>query len=452
MDSQDQKVVTADPGTIRRAIAAAAMGNCVEWFDFGVYSYVALILGAQLFGAHNQTGAQLASYAALAISFVVRPFGSFVFGPLGDKLGRQRVLATTIILMSGSTFVIGLIPSFATIAWAAPVLVVAARMVQGFSAGGEYGGASTFIAEYAPDRKRGFMCSWLEFGTLGGYVLGAGIYTVLHLTLSSGALNSWGWRIPFLVAGPIGVVGLILRLKLEDTPAFQQLEAAGQKAEKVALRETLVDNIRPVLLCLGVVIVYNLTDYAVLTYMPGYLPSRLHISADTSNIVIIGVMLAMMVVITFVGRLSDRIGRKPIVVTACTGLIVLSIPAFMMMSSKSVGGVTIGLAIMGGLLVLLLGTLPSTLPALFPTRVRYGGFSISYSVSTAVFGGTAPLVITKLISATHNDLVPGFYVTGAALVSIIPFLLIQESARRALRGSPRLDAAPVASPELAASS
>src|SRR5947209_3767030 len=195
-----------DEATVRRAVAASAMGNCIEWFDFGVYSAGAITatIGRVFFPTHSSTAAVLASLAVFAGAFVVRPFGGFFFGPLGDKLGRQRVLAITIILMSGATFVIGVLPTYGTIGVAAPVLLVLARMVQGFSAGGEYAGAATFIAEYAPDGRRGFYGSWLEFGTLGGFVLGSGLVLTMNVLLAPAQMDGWGWRFPFLVALPRG--------------------------------------------------------------------------------------------------------------------------------------------------------------------------------------------------------------------------------------------------------
>lgn len=414
-------------GTIRRAVAGAAMGNAVEWFDYAIYSYLVASVGLNFFPDASPTARTLLTFSGIAIPFVLRPLGGVVLGPLGDKFGRRRVLSLTIIFMSGATFLIGLIPSHHTIGVAAPLLLVLLRLIQGFSTGGEYGGAATFIAEYAPDKRRGLLGSFLEFGTLGGYVLGAGLATIFQLSLSTDAMNSWGWRIPFLLAAPLGLTGFYLRSKLEDTPTFQQ--CSHGEVQQIPFKEMIATNWRQILNLIGIVILLNVADYTVLTYMPSYLKDVLNISEAESNLALVGVMLVMMALIAPVGALSDRVGRKPVLMTSAIGFLVLAYPAVTLINLKSPLPVTIGLAILGILLLLMLGTIGSTFPAMFPTRYRYGSFSIGYSVSTAAFGGTAPLIITALIANTGSTLIPAYYVMGAAVVAIIPIALIPETAR-----------------------
>ena len=213
-----QKELTVDDITIvdnamlKRAVGAAALGNAMEWFDFGVYSYLAVTIGKVFFPGGSPAAQLIATFGAFAAAFLVRPIGGLFFGPLGDRIGRQKVLAITMIMMAIGTFCIGLIPGYNSIGIAAPLLLLLARLVQGFSTGGEYGGAATFIAEYSTDKRRGFMGSWLEFGTLGGYLLGAGLVTALTAMLSADQLLSWGWRIPFFIAAPLGLFGLYIRL------------------------------------------------------------------------------------------------------------------------------------------------------------------------------------------------------------------------------------------------
>ncbi|GAA3074038.1 glycine betaine/L-proline transporter ProP [Pseudonocardia yunnanensis] len=413
---------------MRRAVAGAAMGNAVEWFDYAIYSYLVTSIGLNFFPEANPAAQTMLVFAGIAIPFVLRPFGGVFLGPLGDKFGRRRVLAVTILMMSGCTFFIGLIPSYNTIGIAAPILLLLARLIQGFSTGGEYGGAATFIAEYAPDRKRGFYGSFLEFGTLTGYVLGAGIATTVQLSLSDEALNSWGWRIPFLIAGPLGLIGFYLRNRIEDTPAFRSCERAGETTQ-APFSEVVRTYWPQIINLIGFVILLNVADYTLLTYMPTYLTQVLEISDTEALIVIIGVMIGMMLVIAPVGALSDRVGRKPLLLTSAVGFLILAYPAIALVGMRDPLPVTAGMVILAVLLVLMLGTIGSALPAMFPTRNRYGGFSIGYSVSTALFGGTAPLVITALIDRTGNTAVPAFYLMGAAAVAIIPILLMPETAR-----------------------
>jgi MFS transporter, MHS family, proline/betaine transporter len=417
-----------DERTVRRAVAGAAMGNAVEWFDYAIYSYLITTIGLNFFPEADPTAQTLLAFSLIAIPFVLRPFGGILLGPLGDKFGRRRVLAFTIIMMSAATFFIGLIPSYSSIGVAAPILLLLARLVQGFSTGGEYGGAATFIAEYAPDRKRGFYGSFLEFGTLAGYVLGASLATAVQLMLPDEALHTWGWRIPFLVAGPLGLIGFYLRSRLEDTPAFRHAQEEGETS-RAPFTETMRAVWPQILNLIGFVILLNVAVYTLLTYMPTYLTQVLGISETEALLVIIGVMLAMMLVIAPVGALSDRIGRKPLLLGPAIGFLLLSYPAIALIGMRDPLPVTVGMAILALLLVMLLGTIGSALPAMFPTRNRYGGFSIGYSLSTAAFGGTAPLVITALIDRTGDTAIPAYYLMGAAAIAIVPILLMPETAR-----------------------
>jgi MHS family proline/betaine transporter-like MFS transporter len=422
-----EEVAQPDERVVRRAVAGAAMGNAVEWFDYAIYGYLATNIGANFFPSDNPTTTTMLTFAGIAIPFALRPLGGIVLGPLGDKFGRRKVLSLTILFMSGATFLIGLVPSHASIGIGAPLLLILLRLIQGFSTGGEYGGAATFIAEYAPDKRRGFYGSFLEFGTLGGFVLGASLATVFQLSLDDAAMNSWGWRIPFLLAAPLGFVGFYLRNKLEDTPAFQKL--AHGEIQKVPLGEMLAENWRQILNLIGIVILLNVADYLVLTYMQTYLTKVVGISDGEANLSMIGIMLVMMLLIAPVGTLSDRIGRKPVLLTSAVGYLLLSWPAYTLINMKSVLPVVAGIAILCLLLLLILGVIGSTFPAMFATKSRYGGMSIGYSVSTALFGGTAPIVVTKLIAVTGNNIVPAYYIMAAAVIAILPILLIPETAR-----------------------
>ncbi|UVS82412.1 Proline porter II [Actinokineospora sp. UTMC 2448] len=426
------KAPEPDQTAVKKAVAASAMGNCIEWYDFGVFGFMPAVLGAVFFAAGSPTANTLGTFAVLAVAFVARPFGGFVFGPLGDRIGRQKVLATTIILMSGSTFAIGLFPSYASVGVLAPILVILARLLQGFSAGGEYGGAATFIAEYAPDRRRGFLGSWLEFGTLTGFFLGAGVVTTCTVLLGDETMRDWGWRIPFLLAGPLGLIGLYLRVKLEDTPLFREL-SAKHEVSRSPLKTVLRTQWRAILHLIGYIVLLNIADYVMLTYMESYLTNALGLEGHTPLLVIMGVILGMMLIITPIGALTDRVGRKPFLYASAAGFILLPIPAFTLMGTGNVALLTVGLAIIGVLLTFLLATIPSVLPAMFPTEVRYGAFAIGYNLSTALFAGTAPYIVTKLVSSTGNDLIPAYYLMGAAIIAAVPIYLLPETAGRSLR-------------------
>ncbi|MGW5426215.1 glycine betaine/L-proline transporter ProP [Streptomyces sp. NPDC004059] len=429
-------VTVTDPALVKRAVKAAALGNAMEWFDFGVYSYIAVTLGKVFFPSGNPTAQLLSTFGAFAAAFLVRPLGGMVFGPLGDRVGRQKVLALTMIMMAAGTFAIGLIPSYASIGVGAPLLLLAARLVQGFSTGGEYAGASTFIAEYAPDKKRGFFGSWLEFGTLAGYIGGAGLVTLMTALLSSQDLLSWGWRVPFLIAGPMGIIGLYLRMRLEETPAFAaEVEKAEAARPKVPLREMVAGQWKALLLCMGLVLVFNVTDYMLLSYMPSYLTSELKYDETHGLLVVLGVMALMMIVQPFAGALTDRVGRRPVIAAGCAGFLFLSIPAVLLIREGSLLAVGLGMGALGLLLVCFTAAMPAALPALFPTRVRYGSLSIGFNVSVSLFGGTTPLVVTALIGATGNMMMPAYYMMAAAVVGGFAVWRMSESAGRPLPGS-----------------
>ncbi|GAA2423964.1 glycine betaine/L-proline transporter ProP [Streptomyces macrosporus] len=442
-------ITVTEEGLVRRAVKAAALGNAMEWYDFGIYAYLAVTLGEVFFPGGDDTAQLLSSFAAFAVAFLVRPLGGLFFGPLGDRVGRRQILALTMILMALGTFCIGLIPSYDTIGLWAPLLLLFFRLVQGFSTGGEYGGAATFIAEYAPDKKRGFYGSFLEFGTLGGYIAAAGLVTVLELVLSDADMTSWGWRIPFLTAGPLGAVGIYLRLKLEETPAFQKeiekhatgpepagVEPATESVPKRTVKRIFAEQWRMLLLCVGLVAAYNITNYMLLTYMPTYLTDQLGYSEARGLLALLGTMVVMMAVINQVGRLNDRYGRKPLLMTGMLGYLLFSLPAVLLVQQGGLIAVATGMGLLGLSLVCLLGTMSASLPAMFPTPVRYGSLAIAYNVSTSLFGGTTPLVITALIDWTGSDLMPAYYTMAAAFVGVVAVALMKETARRPLEGSP----------------
>ncbi|MEB8340292.1 MFS transporter [Streptomyces endophyticus] len=437
-----QETLVTDPKVTRRAVGAAAIGNITEWFDFGVFANLTPVLTAVFFTGASQTVGTIGTLGLFAVAFLVRPIGGMFFGPLGDRIGRTKVLSITVIMMAIGTFVIAFIPGYETWGPAAPLLMLLARLVQGFSTGGEYGGAMTFIAEYAPDKKRGFLGSWLEFGTLTGYLLGgvAGLVIQLPGVMSHEDLLSWGWRIPFLISGPIGIIGLYLRLKLEDTPAFKAAVAEQQGREGnqtlKEIRRVFTDHWRPMLICMGLVLVFNVTNYMLTTYMLEYIdkfaPS---VSATWAQLLEISVLAIGMVLITFVGRLSDRIGRKPVLYFGCGALIVLGVPSVLLIQQNTLMSVFLGLGLMSLMLLCFNSTIPSTLPALFPTDIRYGGLSIAFNLSVSLFGGTTAVVNALLVQATGDVNVPGYYLMAAGAIGAVAAYFAAESAGRPLPGS-----------------
>lgn len=424
-----------DAAQVRRAVAAAAIGNATEWYDYGIFTsgLITVAIGTQFFPGHGN--AALKSLALVAIGFIVRPLGGLFFGPLGDRVGRQRVLAATIVLMSACTFVVGCLPTYAgpySMGIGAPLAMLLLRIIQGFCTGGEYGGAATFIAEYTPTERRGFFGSFLELGTLGGYVLGNVVVLSVTLILGTEATQDWGWRIPFLLALPLGPIGLYLRLKLGETPTFRRLVEAGGQAEKAPLKETLVNHWPAIGKLIGIVFLLSVADYMLLTTMPTYFVEHLHLDHTTATLIIIGIEGMQMLVIAPLGALSDRIGRKPLLFTAAIGFIVLSLPALNLMQSGSTILLVTGFAIVAVLLVCMLAVVGSTFPAMFPTRVRYSSFAIGYNVSVSIFGGTCGVLVEVLIDATGSPDIPAYYLMIAGVVGLVAITLLPETAGRPL--------------------
>ncbi|PJK22249.1 MFS transporter [Mycobacterium goodii] len=439
--------VKAPPEVVKRAVAASAVGNFTEWFDYGIYAYGVSYISAAIFPGDTQS-ATLLALMTFAVSFLVRPLGGFVWGPLGDRIGRKQVLAITILLMAGATLCVGLVPPYAMIGMWAPILMVLLRMVQGFSTGGEYGGAATFMAEYSPSRRRGLFGSFLEFGTLAGFSFGALLMLGFSLMLSDDQMSSWGWRLPFLVAAPLGLIGVYLRSRLEDTPIYRELEEKGEAEEHPTgeLRALVVEYWSPILRLGGLVVALNVVNYTLLTYMPTYLESAIGLSTDQSLVVPIIGMLSMMVFLPFAGRISDRVGRKPMWWISLIGLFVAGVPMFLLMSTNLVGAI-IGFAVLGLLYVPQLATISATFPAMFPTQVRFAGFAIAYNVSTSIFGGTAPAINDWLVNLTGDNLVPAYYMMVACVVGAISLVRMPETARCPISGT-EIPGTPQAPPQL----
>lgn len=437
---QIQDITIIDDAKLKKAITAAALGNAMEWFDFGVYGFVAYALG-QIFFPGATPGVQvIAALATFSVPFLVRPLGGIFFGALGDKYGRQKILAITIIIMAISTFCIGLIPSYDSIGIWAPILLLLAKLAQGFSVGGEYSGAAIFVAEYSPDKKRGFMGSWLDFGSIAGFVLGAGVVVVLSSVLGEQRFMAWGWRLPFFLALPLGVIGLYLRHALEETPAFQkhsenlQQHSAADAPQSVSFAEIARGHWRSLLSCVGLVIATNVTYYMLLTYMPSYLSHNLHYPEDHGILIIIVVMLGMLFVQPVIGLLSDRFGRRPFVIGGSIGLLLLAVPCFMLITSGSLVLIFAGLLVLAVLLNAFTGVMASSLPAMFPTKIRYSALAIAFNISVLIAGLT-PTLSAWLVEVTQNLYMPAYYLMAIAVVGLITGILMKETANLPLKGA-----------------
>ncbi|AJZ87084.2 MULTISPECIES: MFS transporter [Streptomyces] len=422
--------VATDVVALRRSVAAGAVGVFVHWFDWAAYAYLAGTVATVFFPDENSTTGLLAVFGVFAVSFGIRPIGALVFGPLGDRIGRKRTLSLVIFMMSGATLTIGLLPGYATIGVAAPVLLVILRLIQGFAAGGEFGSAASFLAESSPRRRRGFGVSWLEVGSLLGFLAGSFVYLLLSTGLDEDQLTAWGWRVPFLVSAPLGVIGFIIRNKIEDTPEYRTLEA-NDTVPRTPVRELLRRHKRHLLQAAGLMAAMHVPFYMVLTYLVTYETDHLGHSAGSAALLSTVISLLGLVLVPVFGLLSDRVGRKPVFVGATAALLVLSTPAFLLMRTGLAGTWIAGL-LLGAILAAILGTYAVWSAEIFPTRTRQSGLSIAYNVTAALFAGTVPYLMTVLISATGSTLLPGPYLMVFAVGGLIAALSLKETAGSAL--------------------
>jgi len=418
---------------LKRVITASGLGNAVEWFDFGVYGFLAVTIGQAFFSSASPSVQLIASLSTFSVPFLFRPLGGAIFGFLGDKYGRKSILSFTIILMSASTFAIGLIPSYASIGIWAPLLLLLAKIVQGLSVGGEYSGAVVFVSEYSPDKKRGFMASWLDFGSIAGFLLGAIVVSVVSYSVGEQAMLDWAWRIPFLVSLPLGFIGLYLRKSLEESPTYEA-NNAQERDNKSSFSDVFSRNLKSILLCCALVILMNTSYYMLLTYMPNYFAVNLHYDYDHGVMIIICVMAFMLLVQPFVGYMSDRIGRKPFIIGGTIAQFLLSWPAYWMINHENYLYIGAGVGVLALILGCFTGVVASILPALFPTEVRFRTLAISFNISVLIAGITPP-VAAYLVEKTGSVYMPAYYLMLVAVPGFFVGCFMRETANRPLKDS-----------------
>ena len=440
-----EHVSVVDTKRVKTAITGTSVGNFMEWFDFGIYGYLTVTMTKVFTEGLDEGVGLLVVLFGFAVSFLVRPIGGLILGPLGDRIGRQKVLFITMAMMAAATALIGVLPTNAQIgAWAIVPLYLL-KMLQGFSTGGEYAGATTYVSEFSPDRSRGFWSSWLDVGSYLGFAFGA--TTVAVTTWIAESLNGptamidGGWRIPFLLAIPLGVIAIYFRMRIPETPAFESVEEFADEADaddplaRHGVGGILRHHWREILIAIALVSATNTAGYALTSYMPTYLESVVGVSNLGAAIATVPVLVVMSLALPFIGRLSDRIGRKPVYLIAVGATLALMVPAFFVMQIGTELAVIIALAMVAIPVGFYVAISASALPALFPTASRFGAMAIAYNVAVSVFGGTTPFVSQWLIQITGNEFMPAFYIMFFALLGGIAALTMKESAKRPLVGS-----------------
>lgn len=417
----------------KRALTAGSVGNFIEWYEFAVYGFLATLIAENFFRLQGESALTgiLLTYASFAIAFFFRPLGAVLFGRMGDRIGRKPTLIFVLIMMTLATAAIGLVPTYAQLGVLAPLIITGLRILQGLFAGGEYGGAVSLMTEFAPPGRRGLYGAWQSFTVALGLLAGAAIVALLSRLLTPEEMQSWGWRIPFFIALPLGGIALWLRAGMEETPAFIRQQA--QPREKVTA--SLSDTLKTILLGICRLMVWSAAGYTWLVIMPTYLQASLHTGFNEALLIAVISNLGFAVTIIPAGMLSDRIGRRTVMVSAAILLLVLSLPLLNLLQAENTATGLKGLVVFiaGGVVGLLAGPGPAMLSEMFPTRVRYTGLGLAYSLSNALFSGCAGLIITGLIKETGNPDIPAWYVMATALVSIVALMTLnKDDHKRAL--------------------
>ncbi len=391
-------------------IVAGTIGNVIEWYDFAVYAYFAPTIGTLFFPSDVPNRSLLLSFGVFGVGFFMRPLGGLFFGHYGDTRGRRNALAATVILMGASTFVIGILPPYRRIGILAPLALLGLRLAQGFSAGGEWAGVAAFLVEYARPGRRG-----------------------LTGTLTPETLTAWGWRLPFLFGLVIALVGLYLRLGLADTPRFRAIEESGQVA-RAPITEAFSAHRRGLLTVVGFTLSGTVAYYVFLAYFPTYVSAVLKRPGREASLINTIGLAVFIVLIPFAGALSDRVGRKPLLLAHAAGCAILGYPLFRLMEATRSFWVILAVQLVGITLeALFSGPAPAAYSEIFPTRIRYTAVSVPYNLAVAAFGGTAPFIATYLVGATGNRLSFTFYLIAAGLVSFLVCLTLTETYRADLR-------------------
>lgn len=414
---------------IRKATWIGGVGSAIEYFDFTVYAFLATTIAQVFFPTSNPASGLLIALAVFAASFVFRPLGGLLIGHIGDKHGRKPALVIAVVGMGTATAAIGFIPSYQSVGIAAPILLVIARIIQALAAGGEMGGAGTYVAEASPKEKRGFFTSTTMLGLMIGTLLGSVTVTILKIVLTADELVAWGWRIPFFVSVVFTVAAIIYRRKMEESTKFEKLDSA--KVASAPAIEVFKNHLGTVVLTIMIALTSQASYYLVFTYLSTYFTRAEILEPAVSAIATTCTLALATLAIPFWGKLSDRIGRKPLLIASTGSTLLFIYPLFVFMGTGVVAAIT-GQIIYGLLVSAHLGVLVAVISELFPTNVRSTGFSLGFNFAAILGGGSAPYIATWLIEETGNLLSPSFFIMFVALVSLTGALLIKESKGREL--------------------
>ncbi|HEX3589905.1 MAG TPA: MFS transporter, partial [Pseudonocardiaceae bacterium] len=415
----------AASSSLRRVVVGAILGGTIEWFDYFIYaSASALIFGKLFFADASPLVGTLASFGTFAVGQLMRPIGAVILGNLGDKIGRKPILVTTFILMGGSTFVIGLLPTYGTAGALAPILLILFRLLQGFGAGAEYAGASIMMLEYAPPNRRGLYGSTGSIGSAAGLMLGTLAFTLLQL-LPDSALLSWGWRLPFIVSAVLVGVGLWVRTRVDESPMFEKIEQE-REIERLPLKTLVQTERKSLIQIFALAAGLQMGTYIFLTYIISYLKNQAHFAAGTATYLVFFAGIAAVVVTPLFGLLSDHIGRKKVFGGAALLAAICVFPYFKLIDTRNVVLAGVAVVVLGGIVIqAMAGVQGSLFGEVFSTKLRYSGFAVGREVSAAIFGGLSPLIATALVAATGGAAWGvSIYLIAVLLLTFVATLLV----------------------------
>jgi MHS family proline/betaine transporter-like MFS transporter len=411
-----------------RAIVPCVFGNLLEWYDFAVYAFVAALIAKNFFPSTDQTTALLGSFAAFGVGFLARPLGSVIIGRIGDTRGRKAALLLTIYMMAGGTLLIAVLPTYAMAGVVAPILLVFARLLQGFSAGGEWGGAISFIVEWAPGKRRGLYGSFHAVGIVIGLLLGSGVAALLSSLVTPQNMADWGWRIPFMIGSLIGPLALYMRLAVDETPIYKKV-VESQERRLPILQD--VPGFKLAVKACGVSVLSNVGFYILLFYMPTWVITQLKLAPATALWANTTGLLVLAALTPVFGYISDIVGRKTVLIGACLAATVVAYPAFshlLALSPATLIDVILVQCIFSVILAAISGALPTTLVELFSARHRTTWLSVGYGASVTLFGGFAPFVAVWLIRYFGSPIAPVYYVIAGAVLSGVVTVIVRETA------------------------
>ena len=409
-----------------KAVLASTIGNALEWYDFLVYGYLAVIISKQFFPADDPVVSMLLTMATFGVGFVVRPIAGIAFGVYADRVGRKAALSTVILLMLVSTAMLAFSPTYKQVGILAPIIVVCSRVLQGISVGGEFGSATALLIEYAPPHRRGFYGSWQMFAQSIGVLMATLMGALLTSVFTEEVLSSWAWRIPFVFGLIIGPVGFYIRRSIEEPDEFLK-----KPDEQMSLFEIFRRYPTELFVSFALGTVSNVMVYVLIAYLPIYAVQSLKTSANAPFVILTLTLLVRMALVPYFGHLSDKIGRKRIMGTALVIFALAIYPAFIWLSIDPTTHVLLVMELVFALLMAaILGPLSTTLAELFPTHIRSTGLSITYNLSASLLGGFTPFLLTWLVAVSHNKLMPAHYLVGFLVLGAVSLLLYKEADSR----------------------